>query len=139
MTLYTTWYNPEQCMDGAGCLQGSGDGMFASLVEVHPQWHMSMAACDPEMFGEIVSVSIGGVPESMLCGDNFGIHPNGDKVMTTFYDIELDTWFTRLDVYWSESLMGSLPDWGILYINDWRRLGGTRYTARQLQELGEIP
>ena len=130
MTLYVTWYSDEN---------GSGDGLFASLAEVSPEWHMNMIACDPSMFGEILEINLGDGWDTMYCGDQFGYHPNGDKVLTIFYDLETDTWFTRIDIYWSLWLIGEPPSWGILYTNDWKRVGTSRYTAQQMAELGKIP
>lgn len=113
MPFLVTVYDTALCEDGESCLQGNGDGYFASMVPVSDDWYGIMAACDPALFGLWVNVSGLG---TVYCGDSFGYF-NGEPVETI---IQMDDgqWVTRMDVFYPVAANG-YPSWNYNLFYDW--------------------
>lgn len=115
MPALMTVYDTALCESGESCVQGSGDGYFASMIEVSDEWYGRMAACHPELFGETIFV----MGMQLYCGDSFGTW-NGQPVETVVYDWETDTWHIRVDVYWPVHDQG-YPEWNY-YLTEWEMI-----------------
>jgi hypothetical protein len=101
-----TVYDTALCAEGEECLQGNGDGLFASMTPVTPEWYGEMAACPPELFGWHVHIPYFG--KSIWCGDNFGTL-DGNPVDTIEWDEEYG-WYIRMDIFWPVASEG-YPEW----------------------------
>ena len=111
-----TVYDVALCDPGQPCLQGNGDGFFASMIPVSADHYGSMAACDPSLFGEYVNV----LGMTLFCGDSFGTW-NGQPVKTLYYDRDLGFWVVRFDVFYPVAADG-LPPWNYATDPGWRVL-----------------
>ena len=100
------------CPEDSACLQGNGDGYFASMVPVDSQWYGSMAACPREIFGRSIAV----MDLTLYCGDSFGFI-NGEPVETIRYNEEIG-WFMHVDVFWPIASQG-FPPWNAWHVASW--------------------
>jgi len=56
LPLLVTVYDTALCAPNTPCLQGNGDGYFASMIPVSGEWYGRMAACNPSLFGRWLSI-----------------------------------------------------------------------------------
>ena len=109
-----TVYDTALCEPGVACLQGNGDGYFASMIPVSADWYGRMAACPAELYGQWVSLPA--VNLVLYCGDSFGTL-DGAPVETVVWDNTLDDWAIRIDVFWPVAAEG-LPTWNY-WLTQW--------------------
>ena len=105
MPALLTVYDTALCDPGELCVQGNGDGYFASMIPVSDEWYGRMAACPIELFGRTIRV----LDMTLFCGDTFGSW-NGRPVDTVVYDQETARWYIRVDVFWPVHETGE-PAW----------------------------
>lgn len=113
LAIRLTVYDTALCMDNTPCLQGNGDGYFASMVPVEAAWYGRMAACPSEIFGRTIEV----MEMTLYCGDNFGFI-NGEPVAAINYHDEVG-WYMHVDVFWPIANQG-FPSWNAWYITSWQ-------------------
>lgn len=99
-SVYVTYYD-ALCEEESGCnveMQSNGDGYFASMIPVTPEWYGIMAACDPALFGLWIDVQFPNQVVSLYCGDSFG---NGvDTIRDNSY---------RIDIFYPYNETGEYP------------------------------
>ena len=115
-SIFLTVYDTALCDAGKECLQGNGDGYFASMIPVGPEWYGRMAACPADFFGQTIQV----LDLELYCGDSFGTL-EGEPVPTFSYH-EHRGWYVRVDVFWPVADEGH-PDWNAWVVPHWQ-LGG---------------
>lgn len=115
LPLLVTVYDTALCEPNIRCLQGNGDGLFASMIPVAPEWYGRMAACDPSLFGHWISID--GIGE-VYCGDNFGMLDGIPVETITMIDGE---WVVRIDIFWPVNEQG-YPEWNYYRFYNWEVL-----------------
>jgi len=103
-----TVYDPALCPPATECLQTNGDGFFASMAAVGPDWYGQMAACPPQLFGQTITLAGVGV---VWCGDSFG-SIDGVPVDTVRPD------HIKVDIFWPVAEQGE-PAWNY-WLVDWQ-------------------
>ena len=111
-TIFLTVYDTALCNAEEVCLQGNGDGYFASMVPVSDDWYGRMAACPEELFGQTLYV----LDMTLFCGDTFGTF-NGEPVDAFAYH-ETQGWYVHIDVFWPIAEQGR-PYWNAWFVNWW--------------------
>ncbi len=114
LAVFVTVYDTALCDVDTSCLQGNGDGYFASMAPVNESWYGRMAACPPQLFGATIHM----LDMELFCGDTFGVL-NGRPVETLSYDPDIG-WYMRVDVFWPVATEGH-PDWNAWYVMNWTR------------------
>jgi hypothetical protein len=114
LAVFVTVYDTALCEVETACLQGNGDGYFASMTPVSAEWYGRMAACPPQLFGATIQL----LDMDLYCGDMFG-SLNGRPVDTLVYHPEFG-WSMRVDVFWPVADEGH-PHWNAWYISEWDR------------------
>ncbi len=112
MAVRLTGYDTALCDPGEMCVQGDGDGLFASAIPVSDEWYGKMAACPRELYGRSLEI----LDMTVYCGDNFG-YWNGEPVKTIRYDDDIG-WYMHIDIFWPIANEGA-PEWVMWFIRDW--------------------
>lgn len=111
-SIFLTVYDTALCDTGVACLQGNGDGFFASMIPVSEDWYGRMAACPPDLFGRSIEV----LSLELYCGDTFGTL-DGQPITTFDYDDRIG-WYVRVDVFWPVADHGH-PEWNAWVVSNW--------------------
>ena len=112
MMVRLTAYDTALCEPGELCVQGDGDGLFASGYPTSNEWYGKMAACPLELYGRTIRV----LDMRLFCGDNFG-YWNGEPVKTVRYDEDVG-WFMLVDIFYPVAALGA-PEWTLAISDDW--------------------
>lgn len=111
--VFLTVYDTALCEDDEEtCLQGNGDGYFATMIPISADWYGRMAACPPEFLGYTIQV----LDMELFCGDTFG-SLDGQPVETLGYSDEVG-WYVRVDVFWPVAEKGT-PSWNAWFVSHW--------------------
>lgn len=105
-------YDTALCEPHTPCLQGDGDGYFATMLPVSGEWYGKMAACPPELLGSTIVIPY--LEMEVYCGDNFG-SLNGVSVKTVVWG---SNGYVRVDVFWPVKEQG-LPEWNYWEVEGW--------------------
>lgn len=111
-SIFLTVYDTALCEEDEVCLQGNGDGYFASMIPVSDEWYGRMAACPPDFFGSTIQV----LDMELYCGDNFGSLDG--KPVDAFSYSERAGWYVRVDVFWPVAEEGH-PNWNAWVVPNW--------------------
>lgn len=108
LPIILTVYDTALCPDNTPCLQGDGDGYFATMIPVSDIWYGKMAACPPELLGATIIIPY--MQMELYCGDNFG-----PTVTPIVYG---NRGYVRVDVFWPVKNEG-LPYWNAWQVSGW--------------------
>jgi len=112
LPFLATVYDTALCEPNTPCLQGNGDGFFASMIPVDNDWYGIMAACDSQLFGRWIFIDGLGL---VFCGDSFGSF-NGVPVETLIL-LNKGGWVTRIDIFYDTS--DGYPEWNYDLFYEW--------------------